>query len=290
MDRGSVIVMRGPGRWFAEAPAEGCGMIGSRAAHLSRLAGWVRTPPGFYVRPLRRAGGGAPEVPAATLRRMYDRLGDRCGRPDVPVAVSVSAVRPGRRRAYTFLNVQGEEALHTAVTECAAALPGPEAGGVVMVQRLVPAKWTALLHPVGEFAAGDGAVEVRACWGLGEDLTGGNGRADSYLVRCRDSAVLERSVADKREMTVAAGGGTVRVEVPAARRTRACLDDRQLRRVTRLTVAVNRQLGQPVALTVCRSEGRLHVLVCRSLDERGTGVGSNAIHRDRTRREGEEQP
>ena len=274
MDRGSVKVVRRPARWFGEAPAEGCGAIGSKAAHLSRLAGVVRTPPGFYVRPLCRPGGGVPGVPVTTLRRMYDRLGDHCGRPDVPVAVSVSAVGAGRRRAYTFLNVQGEEALQTAAAECAAALPGPGAGGVVMVQRLVPATWTAVLRPAGASSAEGGAVEVRACWGLGEDLSADEDRFDSYLVSRRDLAVLERSVADKRVMTVADCGGTARAEVPVVRRRRACLDDRQLRRVTRLTAAVYRQLGQPVELTVCCSEGRIHVLVCRSANGDGDGVRS----------------
>jgi pyruvate,water dikinase len=106
-------------------------------------------------------------------------------------------------------------------------------------------------------------VVIEAAWGLGESIVGGTVTPDTYVVRKEDLAVVSRSIAEKRRMTVPVRGGTREVETPRFLRTRPVLDEEQTVEMARLALALEIEMGRPVDVECAYEDGRLYLLQCR---------------------------
>jgi pyruvate,water dikinase len=280
--------------WLDGAECRDPARVGGKAAHLGRLAGSYPVPPGFCLA-AKAPGGGAGEgtllpLEWSALAAAYEHLGRRCGRPRLPVAVRSSAVdEDGAQASFagqheSYLNVVGAEAVAAAVGRCLASaragrvldyrrargLDG-EAGVAVLVQQLVMADASAVIFSADP-RCGDGTrVVVNAAWGLGESLVGGTVVPDLYAVRKADLAIVERQVADKARMTVAAGPGgeTREVPVPGLMRREPALADEQVIELARLACRLEAVQGWPVDLECAYQAGRLYLLQCRPITALG---------------------
>jgi phosphoenolpyruvate synthase/pyruvate phosphate dikinase len=193
------------------------------------------------------------------------------GLSDLSVAVRSSAIEEDSAGASfagqheTLLNIVGAEAIVQAVTQCWASAHSERAlayrrkSGVagehirlaVLVQQLVRSDVS--------------AVVINASWGLGESLVGGTVTPDTFVVRKADVAVTQRTIADKRRMTVLAQGSTREVDVPRFLRHETSLADGQVMEVAQLAVSLEATMGYPVDVECAYASRQLSVLQCRPI-------------------------
>ncbi len=248
------------------------GLLTGHIAHDS--AGLART--SATMRGLVEAAPLPHEVRDA-VAGAYAELRRRCGTVDVPVAVRSSAVGEDAPDASfageyeTYLWVRGEADVMEAVRRCWASLfteraiayrrrvgPGVDGragvGGTgdgeamgVAVQKMVLAEVAGVAFTLNPQNGDRSEIAIDASWGLGEAVVAGEVTPDSYLVDKVLIDITRRVVSDKTvEYRPAADGrGIVRAEVPAERRSAACLSDDQIKEVARLALRAEQHCGCP---------------------------------------------
>jgi pyruvate,water dikinase len=252
-------------------------VVGEAVACLGRLAELEFSPPAFCLTapPFEVQPDGSLGAGAAAVARMYARLARVAGGPEPAVVVRSALVSRSRPASWvpgpwTFYNVAGVEALREAVTECVAPYASDRARAyraarsgkaadarlAVLVQRFITADACAIVIS----GADSDTVTIRSRWGLG-DLTGPDGW-DTAVLRRPGLAVIRRTIAEKRRMTVAGDGGVIEVDVPATKRLLACLSDVQAGRLAELAAAIQVRLGRSVEAEVAVQDGRSYLLWC----------------------------
>lgn len=277
--------------WLGEPACHDRTVVGGKAANLSRLAATHRVPPGFClaapVFDRARADGSEPSaLPPAVrdeLAVAYGELAGRCSVSAPGVAVRSSAVdEDGAGASFagqheSYLNVVGPDAVAGAALRCWESactwraleyrrrqdLIPERVRLAVLVQQLVAADVSAVVFSANPVNGSREAVVIEAGWGLGESIVGGTVTPDTYVVRKEDLAVVSRSTAEKRRMTVPVRGGTREVETPRFLRTRPALDEEQAVEMARLSLDLEREMGFPVDVECAYEDGRLYLLQCR---------------------------
>ena len=274
--------------WLGAEACAATGVVGGKAANLSRLAGLHDVPPGFCLT-ARAFASERPSLPVdlrAELAAAYRELGTRAGVAAPRVAVRSSAVdEDGADASFagqheTYLNVVGEDAVAEAVVRCWESAASPRAleyrrqrgmactpAVAVLVQQMVPADVSAVAFSANPITGARDEVVINASWGLGESIVGGTVTPDCYVVK--DDAVISRAIADKLRMTVADEQGTREVDVPRFLRARPALEDGQAIETARLARALERALGWPVDVECAYAGARLHLLQCRPITTLG---------------------
>lgn len=283
--------------WLGESACHNGTVVGGKAANLSRLTATHRVPPGFCLAaPIfdrARADASEPSALPPALRdelaMAYRELAGRCGASAPGVAVRSSAVdEDGAGSSFagqheSYLNVVGSDAVAGAVRRCresaytSRAVEYRRQRGLVLesvrlavlVQQLVAADVSAVVFSANPVSGSREEVVIDAGWGLGESIVGGTVTPDTYVVRKEDLAVMSRSIAEKRRMTVPVRGGTREVETPRFLRTRPALDEVQTVEMARLALDLEREMGFPVDVECAYEDGLLYLLQCRPVTALG---------------------
>ncbi len=262
--------------WFEDAGATDRTRVGGKSAALARVAREHRVPPGFTV---------VGDVGAEQLTAAYARLADQVGEDAPAVAVRSSAAdEDGAEASFagqheTILGVRGPEELLEAFAEARASGNAPRAlayrrdNGLampttplpVLVQALVAADSAAVVFSANPVTNRRDQVLVNASWGLGESIVGGTVTPDSFTVERCAMRVLERTIAEKRRMTVRVPGGSREVDVPAPLRRMPSIDDEQAIDAASLALALEQSFGHPVDLEVAWTGRELHLLQTRPI-------------------------
>jgi pyruvate, water dikinase len=192
------------------------------------------------------------------IARAYAALGEP------PVAVRSSAIGEDSEEATfagqqeTFLWVRGTDQVCEAVRDCWISLYSPtaisyrarlgrerEAAMGVTVQEMVDAEVSGVMFTCNPVSGDPSMVAVNASWGLGLAVVGGEVTPDDYLVSKVTREVVRAQVNDKHHEYVPApdGGGAVRVDVPAERRSARCLDEDALAALVDVAKRVERHFG-----------------------------------------------
>lgn len=163
----------------------------------------------------------------------------------------------------TFTNVTGEQELLDRIRECWASLYGErvvayrarngiedEPAIAVVVQRMVDADRSGVTFTVAP--QGDGSkLIIEAAFGLGESVVSGEVQPDNYTVarpREADDApeVVKVHVGEKRYRLVRGPeGGNEREELSEEERGRRVLSDREVVRLARMALGVEKHYGAP---------------------------------------------
>jgi pyruvate,water dikinase len=271
--------------WLGDPKSFDAGLVGGKAANLSRLARlYHRVPDGFSL-PATVMDEAHPfdlrdEITAAISDLM------NCHRlPDFIAAVRSSAVdEDGATASFagqheTYLNIVGAEAILQAVIRCwesarsEHALDYRRQQGLsverpqiaVLVQQLVAADVAAVVFSANPITGNRDEVMINASWGLGESIVGGTVTPDTFLVRKSDVAVVQRVIADKQRMTVSVPGGTHEVDVPRFLRKAASLNDEQVIEMAKLAQTLETTLEYPVDVECAYAGGELYLLQCRPI-------------------------
>ena len=188
--------------WLGEERCHEHGVVGGKAASLSRWAGVHTVPPGFAVEALSAAITALPHTVATAVEEAYHSLAGRRGTAALPVAVRSSALdEDGAAASFagqhdTYLNIRGASAVLDAVHRCVRSAASKEALAyrtqrglalddvriAVLVQELVPADVSAVAFSMNPLSGSRDEIMINSNWGLGESIVGGMATPDTYVV------------------------------------------------------------------------------------------------------------
>jgi pyruvate,water dikinase len=271
--------------WLGDPKSFDAGLVGGKAANLSRLARmYHRVPDGFSL-PVTVMDEAHPfdlrdEITAAISDLM------NCHRlPDFIAAVRSSAVdEDGATASFagqheTYLNIVGADAIIQAVICCwesarsehalhyrrqqGLSVAHPQIA--IFIQQLVASDVSAVVFSANPVTGDRDEVMINASWGLGESIVGGTVTPDTFVVRKSDLAITNRLIADKQHMTVSVPGGTHEVEVPRFLRAQASLNDEQVIEMAKLALTLEATMEHPVDVECAYAGGELYLLQCRPI-------------------------
>jgi pyruvate,water dikinase len=272
-------------RWLGDEDCHHHGIVGGKAATLSRLAALHSVPHGFAVPALSAMAHSLPEALLASIHHAYGSLAERCGAREPAVAVRSSALdEDGATASFagqhdTYLNIRGTElvvdAVHRCVRSAAAAeamayrkqrgLPTEDVRIAVLVQQLVESKVSAVVFSANPITGSRDEVMINASWGLGESIVGGSVTPDTFVVEKQRSEITMRDIARKERMTVMSDTGTTEIDVPDELRDACSLDDDQVQAMTELALKLERALGHAVDVECAIAQDQLYLLQCRPI-------------------------
>lgn len=271
--------------WLGDPKSFDAGLVGGKAANLSRLARMYPHVPDGFTLPVTVTDEAHPldlrnEITAAISDLMACH-----SLPDFIAAVRSSAVDEDSATASfagqheTYLNVAGADAIIQAVIRCwesarsEYALDYRRQQGLsverpqiaVLVQQLVAADVAAVVFSANPITGDRDEVMINASWGLGESIVGGTVTPDTFIVRKSDLAVVQHVIADKQRMTVSAQGGTHEVDVPRFLRNTNSLNDEQVIEMAKLALTLEVTMEHPVDVECAYAGGELYLLQCRPI-------------------------
>jgi pyruvate,water dikinase len=272
-------------RWLGNDDCHAHEAVGGKAASLSRFAAAHPVPPGFAVAALPAAISTLPGDLSQAIGDAYERLAQRSGAPNVPVAVRSSALdEDGAAASFagqhdTYLNIRGPHAVVDAVHRCVRSAASPEAlayrtqRGIaledvriaVLVQQLVPSDVSAVVFSANPITGQRDEVMINANWGLGESIVGGSATPDTFVVSKNTMDIAWRDIAQKERMTILSASGTAEAPVPADLRARPSLQDSEILEMTRLALALEQAAGYPVDVECAIAQNTLYLLQCRPI-------------------------
>jgi pyruvate,water dikinase len=231
------------------------------------------------------------------VTRAYHRLTSADGQPaddeNPPfVAVRSSASEEDREVATragefdTFLFVRGDDALITHLKRAWSGLwseralhnravlgLGGSVGGGILVQRMIAARASGVLHTVNVAEGRPREMVINAGLGLGEGIVSGAVAADRIIVSKEDG--LERGAlhfryltADKRERVVfnsRLGSGTARVETLYHQRLRPALEYVEICQLVRAAARLEAAYGYPLDIEFAVEGTQLFLLQVRPI-------------------------
>jgi len=271
--------------WLGDPKSFDAGLVGGKAANLSRLARmYHRVPDGFSL-PVKVMDEAHPLDLRGEITSGISDLMACHSLDDFVAAVRSSAVdEDGASASFagqheTYLNIVGPDAIIEAVTRCwesarsERALEYRRQQGLsverpqiaVFVQQLVAADVAAVVFSANPITGDRKEVMINASWGLGESIVGGTVTPDTFVVRKSDSEIIQRTIADKQRMTVSAPLGAHEVDVPRFLRTEPCLTDEQVGELANLALRLETTMERPVDVECAYAGGELYLLQCRPI-------------------------
>jgi pyruvate,water dikinase len=259
--------------------------FGGKSAGLGELiAAGARVPAGFALAysayELAKQEPPLPALVRAEIARRYAELGD-----EAPVAVRSSAVGEDSAEATfagqqeTILWVRGVASVCDAVLKCWASLYSPTAVAYrarlgdqraepamgVTVQSMVDATVAGVLFTCNPVSGDPSMIAINASWGLGVAVVGGEVTPDDFLVSKITGEVVRERVGTKAFEYVQdpSGTGTVRLDVPAERRSVSCLEASAIAELVDVARAIERHFGSPQDIEWAIAGGALYVLQSR---------------------------
>ena len=138
----------------------------------------------------------------------------------------------------------------------------------VVVQALLDPRTAGVMFTRNPVTGADERV-IEASWGLGEAVVAGIVIPDHYRLD-RSGQVLERKPGLKRvAVRTVPGGGTVEEKVAPELVERLCLDDDQLRELSRLAGRCEQVYGPARDVEWAIAGGTLYLLQCRAITQAG---------------------
>jgi pyruvate, water dikinase len=299
--------------WLGDADAQSGALVGGKFASLAELtAAGFGVPPAFAVTTdalaaymlgsgledearavhddvaagarmqQRIASTPLPPDVAAQVTQAYERLCDRVGVADVPVAVRSSGVAEDLDGASfagqydTYLWVRGAASVLDHVRRCWAGLFGEAVlsyrpgGGVgdasmaVVVQQLVLPRAAGVMFTLDPVNGDRSKIVVEASWGLGEAVVAGEVTPDRYRVDKVTLDIVERVVSEKAVEYRWVDGAVAPMPVPEERRSEPCLADEDVAALAELAKRIERHRGAPQDVEWALDDANvLHVLQVR---------------------------
>jgi len=195
-----------------------------------------------------------PENITKEIKEAYQKLGDLCGIPDLPVAVRSSATSEDLKTASfagqheSYLWVRGKEEVIQHLLKCWASLftdraiayrnqigwPHDKVTISVGVQKMVNAKCAGVMFTIDPVIGDENKIVVEGNWGLGESVVKGEVSPDHFLVDKQSSEILEKMVALKLVCYQLEGNKVVSVPPSPEKQNQLCLNDEELVEIVRL--------------------------------------------------------
>lgn len=227
----------------------------------------------------------AAEMPAETARQIkqaYAKMGKGL------VAVRSSATAEDLPEASfagqqaTFLNVQGEAAVITAVQGCWASLFGARAifyrqeqgfdhfkvGIAVPVQRMVQSEVSGVMFTVEPTTSDSDKIIIEAVLGLGEMIVSGDVTPDHYTVSKKERKILNKEIKQQEWKLVKKAGmsgkaDNIKVNLTAKEKTKQKLSDEDILLLADIGKRLEDHYKFPQDVEWAKEEGKIYIVQTR---------------------------
>lgn len=310
--------------WFEDVDKNDLPLVGGKGANLGELTkAGIPVPPGFivttvsYFNFLEEAGlreemgnileplnpddteqllqistkikdvitsAEMPQDIADEIREAYRELGGLVAVRSSATAEDLpDASFAGQQR--TFLNIQGEDDVITAVQECWASLFEPRAifyrnehgidhmqvGIAVPVQRMVQSEAAGVIFTM-EPVTNESKITIEAVYGLGEAVVSGEMTPDHYLVDKEHFTILEKQIVEQdwqlvksSESDSGVDGTNVKLPVSDELRKEQKLSDDEIISLAKLGVKIEAHYQFPQDIEWAKEGGELYVVQTRPI-------------------------
>lgn len=202
-----------------------------------------------------------------------------------PVAVRSSATAEDLPNASfagaqaTFLNVDNEKGLLTAVKKCWASLYEPRAifyreekkfdhfkvGIAVIVQKMVAAEASGVMFTIDPVENNKRKIVVEAAWGLGELIVQGKVTPDHYEVDKQNFRIVDKQISAQFKQLVRVGGRNKEIPVAKAYADKQKLPDGKILELAKIGKKIENHYGFPQDIEWALDENRLHIVQTRAV-------------------------
>ena len=239
----------------------------------------------FSIRALFETGQMSDAIMSA-VKVAYAHLGDS------PVAVRSSATAEDLPEASfagqqeTYLNVQSEEDVLTAIRQCWSSLWTTRAlayrlrRGIgshtvrlaIVVQQMVHADSAGVLFTINPITGHADEMVINATWGLGEALVEGHVTPDMVIVDRATGAVKKLEVGRKEVTIAAAERGIKEYVTDAVQRQKTVLTNKQITDLTQLGDQIETLFGTPQDIEWAIADEHIFILQARPITTRITEI------------------
>ena len=199
-----------------------------------------------------------PQSIADEIKRNYDILCERYGEPEMAVAVRSSGAVSMPGQMETYLHVRGSSDVIRRVREVWESTFNTRAIAFrlergmrvdkapigIAVIRMVNAKSAGVVLTVLPTSGDVDHAVIEGNWGLGESVVSGEITPDNFIVN-KASLAIEKKVHQKTRWVTSSGNGTVKGDVPLHLQNLPCLEDEEIREITRVALNVEKHFGCP---------------------------------------------
>lgn len=199
-----------------------------------------------------------PPVMEDKLTEYYEKLCEKVGLNDIPVAVRSSGAISMPGQMETYLNIHSKENVITNVLKVWASAfttraiafrleKGMEMHRApigVAVLKMVNAKCAGVTLTVKPTTGDLSKVVIEGNWGLGESVVSGDITPDSFIVD-KNTGEIESTICTKPKMVAFQSDGTAVVDVPGEMRDKSCLERDELEEIVRIALNVEAHYDMP---------------------------------------------
>jgi pyruvate, water dikinase len=208
---------------------------------------------------------GTSDAAATAIRIGYQRLCERAGCTDLPVAVRSSATAEDQPDASfagqqdTYLWIRGADNVVSHVVQCWASMYTDRAiayrvengyGHVdvamsVAVQQMVLPKAAGVAFTLNPLNGDRSTIVIDSAFGLGESVVSGEVTPDNYFVDKVVFEITKRTVSTKEKECCVEGDVVVHKALDEARSTAPSLTDDEIKAIARLARQAEKHFGRP---------------------------------------------
>ncbi len=182
----------------------------------------------------------------------------------------------------TFLNVEGDSEVVTAVQGCWASLFEPRAifyrtehgfehlkiGIAVPVQRMVQSEAAGVMFTLDPMSNDESKIVIEAAYGLGETVVSGELTPDLYSVDKEKLIILDKSIAKQewqlvRNPVVDVQESNIKVPIPASDQTRQKLKDEDIVALAKIAKTIEALYQFPQDIEWAKEKGKLYIVQTR---------------------------
>jgi pyruvate,water dikinase len=317
--------------WFNEVTKHDIALVGGKGANLGEMTNaQIPVPPGFIVTAdayfsfVEETGSAAPirellepldtndsrqlqtiaarvkqvildaEMPAgiaSEIRRAYIEMGNGL------VAVRSSATAEDLPEASfagqqaTFLNINGEDEVVTAVQKCWASLFEPRAifyreengfdhfqvGIAVPVQRMVQSEASGVMFTVEPTTSDRTKISIEAILGLGEMIVSGDVTPDHYVVDKENPRILEKEIKPQEWKLILSDGHAsddpnVKIPLNPEEQARQKITDAEILEIAEMGRRLEKHYAFPQDVEWAKEDDHLYIIQTRPITTIKDGV------------------
>ncbi len=222
------------------------------------------------------------------IRRAYRELGEKCGNPNLVVAVRSSATAEDLPNASfagqqdTYLNISGEENVLHATKQCIASLFNDRAivyrdenkfdhmkvALSVGIQQMVAVRSESagIMFTIDTESGFKNAVVITSIYGIGENIVQGRVSPDEFTVFKPTLAILKKKLGTKKEKMVPGPNSTTKnIRVTHADQDRYSITDDQVRTLAQWGLEIEKHYGKPMDIewALDEDDGQLYIVQAR---------------------------
>jgi len=206
-----------------------------------------------------------PDEIQEEISAAYASLCEKCGVPDLPVAVRSSATAEDLAEASfagqqdTYLWIWGNDEVLKATHECWASLFSdraityrmrigfPQDGVLISVgiQKMVNSRSAGVMFTLDPVTGDRSKITIEASWGFGESIVQGMVSPDNFVVSKKSLSIKQSIIGQKDRRFVPKGCGTVVEPVPAEQQTIPCISAAEAIEIAKMGMLIEKHYGTP---------------------------------------------